>query len=715
MTYTPHLIANFSGLNKEVETWLLPADAFSEVKNAYLKRGVINKRKGYTIFKRFASARGLINAITQSNPAVVAVVNHGLVTGDQVFITGVVGMTEVNNRLYTITVTSIHTFSLDGVNSSAYTPYVSGGIAWFFQDEPIMGLQNFIKPDGSKQLCIFNTRRMAVYDSSAPFGYVFGIGGIYDAPSNRFPDYFTGNNTNFFWTENYRSSTTVTNNKLYITNNVDNIYTWDGTTLSAFLPQYGANPTDIVNRCLFIFAFKQRLVLLSTQENGSIRPQRARWCQAQNPQIWDEVTPGRGGFVDAPTGEFIIGAAFLKDVLIVQFTNSWWTLRPTSDPALPFRWDRITSNRPVNAPFASLSYDNSVTGIGQGGIVECNGVGVNRIDSKIPEFVNDINQSNFLKVYASRYLQEYQTWTLYPSQESSTSDEVLVLNEEEGSWSQYNLALSTLGFVNNTIEPKWEYYQAFAGDPSANLPPLVWVASLNSGLEDFGSARWLTGYFQLGYPLFLGGSHDGYIYQLETGSDDNGEPISMELLTGQWNPYKEQGIGAQLGYIDFLVDSDPVSEIVVEFFVNNETGPYIIQQLNFIPQPNFVGDVGYITNTNPAIVGVYEHNLNTGDVIQFYRVQGMISLNGGSYTVTVIDDDSFSVNNLDAGALPAYTGNGIVVKGDFEGLKVWKRIFSGSIGFAHRLKITNQQNDQPVRIHAIMPWFRPAGERMITL
>jgi hypothetical protein len=714
MTFSPFLIANYkTGLDREVEPWLLPADAFATFQNAYLKRGVINKRQGKQLFARFSTAQGLITSISQANPAVVTQVNHGFLTGQQIYISGVNGMTQINNRVYTITFIDPDTYSLDGVDSTAYTAYVSDGTSWFFQDLPIMGLKTFLKPLGGKQLVVFNTRRMGVYDPNGPSGYIFALGGVYDAPTNRFLDYFTGNDSNFFWTENYRSSTTDTDNKLYITNNVDNIYTWDGSTYSAFIPQYGNTISDVVNRCNLIFAFKQRLVLLSTEENGNIRPQRARWCQAQNPTVWRDDIPGQGGYVDAPTGDFIVSAAFLKDILVVQFTNSWWTLRPTSDPALPFRWDKITDNRPVNAPYASVSYDKSVTGMGQGGIVECNGVQVDRIDVKIPDFVNEINQAHFNKCYAARYLQEYQTWTLYPSLDNTVSDEVLVLNEQEGSWSQYDLPLSCLGFVNTERDPTWEDYQAYPGDPTATLPPYVWVAM--PGEQDFGEQRWISGYLQAGYPTFIGGTHDGYILQLDTGNDDLGQDINMEIISANWNPYKDKGIGAQLGYIDFFVDADPVTQIAVQFFVNNESAPYKTQILNFIPQENIVGDVLSISNTNPAAVGIHNHNLNTGDQIRFYRIIGMDSLNGGTYTVTVIDDNYFSLNNVDGTLLDLYEGEGIAVRGNFEGLKIWKRIFSGSIGYGHSIKILNSATDQSLRIHAMMPWFRPAGNRMITL
>ena len=71
-----------------------------------------------------------ISAVTQANPAEVTVADTAdFLTGDTVDIAGVVGMTELNGNTYTITVTSGTTFTLDGVDSTGFTAYTSGGVA----------------------------------------------------------------------------------------------------------------------------------------------------------------------------------------------------------------------------------------------------------------------------------------------------------------------------------------------------------------------------------------------------------------------------------------------------------------------------------------------------------------------------------------------------------------------------------------------------------
>lgn len=75
-----------------------------------------------------------ITGATAADPGVITAASHGYTTGDLVFIDAVEGMTELNNRLFVITVLSTDTFSLQevyddtlDVDTSAYTAYTSGG------------------------------------------------------------------------------------------------------------------------------------------------------------------------------------------------------------------------------------------------------------------------------------------------------------------------------------------------------------------------------------------------------------------------------------------------------------------------------------------------------------------------------------------------------------------------------------------------------------
>ena len=75
-----------------------------------------------------------ITGITQANPAVVTSNSHGYSNGDEVVITAVVGMTEVNSKRFLVAGVTTNTFQLtdkDGtnINSTGYTAYSSAGTA----------------------------------------------------------------------------------------------------------------------------------------------------------------------------------------------------------------------------------------------------------------------------------------------------------------------------------------------------------------------------------------------------------------------------------------------------------------------------------------------------------------------------------------------------------------------------------------------------------
>ena len=69
-----------------------------------------------------------ITGATQANPCEITSENHGLLTGDEVTITEVEGMTQLNNLSYTVTVTGLDTFTLNGISSLSYSAYTSSGL-----------------------------------------------------------------------------------------------------------------------------------------------------------------------------------------------------------------------------------------------------------------------------------------------------------------------------------------------------------------------------------------------------------------------------------------------------------------------------------------------------------------------------------------------------------------------------------------------------------
>jgi len=73
-----------------------------------------------------AAAKAITGA-TQTNPVQLTIAAHGYATGRLAMITGVVGMTQLNDKVYKLTAIDANTVSLDGVDGTAFTAYASGG------------------------------------------------------------------------------------------------------------------------------------------------------------------------------------------------------------------------------------------------------------------------------------------------------------------------------------------------------------------------------------------------------------------------------------------------------------------------------------------------------------------------------------------------------------------------------------------------------------
>jgi hypothetical protein len=75
----------------------------------------------------FSNTTVAITGATQADPVEITATAHGFPTGTEVWITGVVGMTEINDRRFIITSTGANTFTLDNENGTGHTAYSSAG------------------------------------------------------------------------------------------------------------------------------------------------------------------------------------------------------------------------------------------------------------------------------------------------------------------------------------------------------------------------------------------------------------------------------------------------------------------------------------------------------------------------------------------------------------------------------------------------------------
>lgn len=708
---TSFLISPFkTGLDIDVEPLQAPADSFSKLSNFHIRHGYLEKRSGISYFNSIAPDSSTVNisSITQATSGVVSTATpHGYSTGSKVFITSVLGMTEVNDRVFTVTNITDNSFSIDA-DTTGYTAYSSGGtVAEVDHNEQrIMGIVRHIDATGGRNTLVFSAIRSYIYNSGTEKFVKLDTDPI-----------LSSGVSDFIWHVNWQS--TDKNNRLYFTNGkqgtpaasptLDGIRYYDpvtdATATKPFNPTIRTNVTLVGGKLLFVLG--QRLIVLNTYEYDTTStknfPQRARWCSKQNPDNWDDVTAGGGGYTDASTGDHIISARALQNQIIVFFTNSVWALVATSDPHRAFRWQKINNFRACDGKMATIGYDRYVIALGIRGITATDGVETKRIDDRITNFVNDvINTENFNKVFCERSYAENRALTLF-SNISSLSNEnngALVFDEESSAFSTYDISLNCLGYANAAMDMALNDFIA---------PKYDWVLT-DCKYEDLTSFFWVTV-----QEMLLGGDIYGNIYIIDLGGDDKGEDIEASFLTASWNPYDKEGKEARLSYIDILVDTDTKSKATINFYKDTDNTAYISRDMDFLPNLMAITNIVDISNVDPVVINAPSHGLTTGDTVYIYGVEGMEEINSGGedteYTVTVVDEDNITFSDINSSAFDEYTGGGALYGKRFFKTKAWKRIFAGGVGFEHRVEFVSKGKDQPIKIHGIRAWFKPVGRR----
>ena len=689
MAYKPYPIYDLKqGKMTDKEPWLLPLDAFEAFNNCHLKRGVLEKRKGYTEFGRIINIDTTTGAPSFVGDAVMGIYNyykanvetliafdqdrinryitdaagetsitvfadagggevtvtaaaHGMVTDDICRISGTTSYngifkitkvdadnfkitdtwvaddatgTVIQEPFIDLTRTSIRFKAGDPsvqVNSIAVTDTLVGaGGASATVEDVIIDTGSWVGNDANGTI-IFTNGSV----SNGPFvdgenlyvGSVAGGNLLGTAAGANTDLEFTGDDSNYFWMENWDDIG-------YITNNTDQIRRFQvgaqggyySTLFNIDLVVVGG-PDNDVNTAMLIFSHKERIILLRTQERGLDHYQRARFCVASTPTSWND-----GDYLDAPTEDWIVAADFLGDDLIVWFERSIWKLAYTGDSSAPFRWEKLVDTEGAYATYSLVSFSDEIIGVGPTRFVGFDGREAYGIDEKIPDFLLEWNQSAVNYCYGLVLEEESQAWISYAEVGQDTPNKAVILNYEKDSWATYTLPIHCLGYSSLQSDLLWD-------DITDDWDDIDWA--------------WDDRSLQSGYPTTLMGAATGYIYQLNDGGTDDGAAIEFEATTGRWNPFAEQGVKADLGWLDFLVDKDANVTFDVELFLNQETTKY---------------DTKTITCSG------------SGD-------------------------------------------------------KVWKRVYVNTIAEFHRLRIYNDGNidgspaaNRP-RIHAIVPWFQPAG------
>lgn len=662
--YSPLKITGMSsGLVQERENFLLPDDAYPVLVNAYVWRERLLRKKGVQLLGRLRRAIGTTNGagnvVINITPTPIRSARSTFLIGTNVFQdqgsaspvtmrTNGPGSAILNRNTGVLTITGS-------------TPNTT---VWYYPGLPVMGIRLKEQSDTSNNETVF-------FDQNYAY--------VYDSSTNNFKEFISGttwnasgkdvNSVDFFWSTNWWVSQTnipgtanplftttniklfwVTNNTGFSAGNSDPIRITDGTTWVPFFPSVWSqiNATDYLVNCLAMLPFRGRLLMFNTWEGVSAAQalnysNRIRWSTIGNPFIpysnvspatgsWRDNIRGQGGFLDIPTSEDIISVGFVRDNLVIYCERSTWQLRYTGRSIAPFQIEKVNSELGCESTFSAVQFDTSLVGIGDKGIVECDSYKSERIDIKIPDFVFGFSTSNSgtSRVHGIRdFITRLAYWTVplneYYDPNVSSSSQIfpnvrLLYNYENDSWATFTDTLTTLGTFQILQSRNW-----------LNTP-LPW-RKLNF--------PWINK--EGGDPEIVGGNHQGFIEYLNKTTNNDVSLIVSDITRASPNP---------------TIITSPNHNLTTGTIISI-SGIQAGQPFSTsLPNPT-TGLISGITQANPAQVNSINHRLATGDRININSVVGMVEVNSREYTITRIDVDNFTLDNVDSTLYTPYISGGV--------------------------------------------------------
>ena len=570
MTFQPHYLSNFdedSGLQTYYEPFLLPEKAFPVLENAYVWRGKVKKREGFTFLGRLRRDLTLLPLNQQATGAscTIADVLNDPAIDLRAPISGVpetyaeIQPTTVSVQLHqgigpitTLTDPAGDGILTDGGTNTGIIYYSSGKIVlnfvpalvglydikvdfFYYPALPCMGLKR-------QETDIINEGNLIAFDRK--YAYTYSAPDFQELNAIT-PTTWGGNDYEFFWTTNYYRDTS--GRKLFWATNFsriapDPIYYYDTTDWIVFNPitaaDNAATPSRLV-QARILLAYKNRLIAMNTYESdttGSVKryPNRIRFSQNGTPltigvvgagPVWTTVgawasdLPGYGGWIDLPTSEQIVTAEFIKDVLLVKCERSSYKLIYTGIPSVPFIFEKINTDFGAESTFSQVAFDNAILTIGNTAITQDDSINVIRIDQKIPDLVFDIENKNHgtERVHGVRdFAKELVLWT-YPNTgdpEDNTTifpNKMLIYNYRNNSYAIFDDYFTCLGYFQRPSDLTW-----------ATIPYQTW-----SDWQDY----WDSGAAEAWYPSVVGGNQQGYVEVL-FGESNNDISLSITAMSG---------------------------------------------------------------------------------------------------------------------------------------------------------------------------------------
>lgn len=477
------------GLVQDRKPALLPNEAFSDLENAYVWRERTKKRDGEVPIgrlRRVFVAQSIGNS--SASPWTFNIYTKLSITPE--------ANAEIEPGSVSITIATLATPFVDQGNgtltnatpgNSGIINYMTGSVTLtttvgagnattisvnYFPALPSMGiLKRDLPTIGIDSTVFFDTK----------YAYQYNNGFQELVPGTT----WTGTNTDFFWAANYQGATPdlryffATNNNINLAGpTYDPIRYYNNSTWTALQPLVTATIT--LWQALILIPYYGRLLALNTWEGATAGTYttstnffaRCRFSQIGDPTDqtngWRSDVFGRGGFIDAPTNEAIVGAAFFRNTLIVFFEYSTWQLRYIGEYGLPFIFERISSDFGSVCTYSSIVFDQGVMTVSDRGIIQAAANGVTRLDDQIPEQVFSFEIQNDAPnfVHGIRdFEKEVVYWNYLDTSNASTTQSypntVLLFNYRNNTWAKFRDTITCFGTAQFQFGITWDSLTTF--------------------------------------------------------------------------------------------------------------------------------------------------------------------------------------------------------------------------------------------------------------
>ena len=582
MVFQNLLIADFhEGQRLDKESWLQPNNAFSVLENVYLRRGIIHKRFGYSLFSQFGTSYLETIGGTPATVYNFVLANLPVIPGSLYVSDSVEYFTDDGNGVLTgsqggngTIVYSTGTLSVTFNSATSVAPTASYQKAESNADLTVRGIFNLESSIASDRCIVMDQQKLLEYNSSSKtfVAKPDSTTGLYN--------YF-GSVTKLIQGIGYLG-------KLYFTDGLNptessGIWAYNPTgglngDVTKFEPQIGATSASYVKKALIIRPYYRRLVMFNTVEQVSGDTnyrQRARWSSidgGDNVVNWRADIPGLGSSRDAATNEEIVSAGIVKGIMVVAFERSIWVLQDTANASSPFRWRHLEGGLKIGATFGTVETENMIIFIGEGGIYGCDGVQVEELSKKIPDFtLEEIDIEAYSKCSAVYDHRLKQILLTYPSNDLQTGENtrMKVIGIDEGWFTDYDYGMVSTGNYTNNTDTTWNDVIAKHGDSWNEIAGLTGYDISQQNQED----------------IILGGSTNGYIYKLNDTLATDDEPLGVStkfnfiIESKDYTQFIEEVNQIVLGYLDIYNSSVTSASYTVYLKCNGSDGSYKAQKV----------------------------------------------------------------------------------------------------------------------------------------